>query len=516
VDIVTQAKNIGALLGTASIVAYVYGYLTLRARAFSLGTEPAFKLVDEVYIFAGFRVLLITLIVLILSSPVILLFRWGAMWLARNMPPAFLQPSQWLLLAAVAIMTIMTLKILSVSGILLQEGPFRDSGLANAVLGGADSLRLLLIFAIVLLLALSAFWLHGRLAETRDSFEWILAIVVALQIIVLPIYHGAFFADRQVRVLSVRPDTVQELRGPLGIVDRTAEQATLLGLDAAGKRRLATVNLGDLNGIPIQQVVALKHFVREVLDGDQEATRAADSTPNPELSASNSSGRAQGGQSMAAGTTEVEKGFFSSLVEYLQITFDAIGALGDSVVDSGELWVVNLDASGQPSEPGRIGAFDDLAWPVAGPDKSTYYALQQGRGVRIDAEGGALQVLGDGIVWRKLLGVQEDGTILGLVRHAGETRPAMLPSGGTLQVSSSPLTKEDQTAVARLMQETRSYVGGRTLLVERSERGGRGFDVFLKTEDTTFNLSDCGDDSCGQASLSPDLRRALFIRQPRY
>jgi hypothetical protein len=514
-DIVTQAKNIAAVLGTASIVTYVLGYLALRARAFALGTDPAFKLVDEAYVFAGFRVLLITLIVLLFSAPVILLVRWGTMWLARNMPPAFLQPFEWILLVAVALVTIMSLNILSASGVLLQEGSLRSSGLTAAILGEATNLRLLLSFAIVLLVVLSALWLRGRLTSTMGPFEWLLMIVVALQIVMLPIYHGALFADRRVRVLALSPDSVKWITGPLGIVDRTAEHVTLLGLDSGGNRQLATIRLDDLNGIPIKQVVALRHFIRDVLDGNSKATELAHPVSNPGLRVAESSGQTPGGEAMVSESTETETGFFSSLVEHLKITLEAIGSLGDSVVDSGELWEVDFDVSGQPSEPKRISAFDDLAWPVVGPDGSTYYALQRGRPVRLNLEGGSLQVL-DQNIWSKILGVLKDGTVLGLVSHAGDTRPAMLSPSGELKVGSAQLSEADKVAVARLMQETRSHTGGRTLLVDRSERGGRGFDVFLRISDQTVNLSDCGDDSCGQASLSPDFRRALFIRQPRY
>ena len=73
----------------------------------------------------------------------------------------------------------------------------------------------------------------------------LLALVFALQIIMLPIYHGVLFADRQVRVLAMAPDNLRGLRGPLGIVDRTADHATLLGLDAAGKRSLATFEVAE-------------------------------------------------------------------------------------------------------------------------------------------------------------------------------------------------------------------------------------------------------------------------------
>ena len=56
---------------------------------------------------------------------------------------------------------------------------------------------------------------------------------------------------------------------------------------------------------------------------------------------------------------------------------------------------------------------------------------------------------------------------------------------------------------------------GRELRVERSARGGRGFDVFLVSGNVARNLSDCGDDTCGQPSLSPQSQRALYIRAGR-
>ena len=88
-DIVTPAKNLGALLGTASVLGYISGYLALRARAHALGLDPAFTLVDEAYVFAGFRFLFATLIVLLLAAPVILLVRWGALRLAKDAVPDF-------------------------------------------------------------------------------------------------------------------------------------------------------------------------------------------------------------------------------------------------------------------------------------------------------------------------------------------------------------------------------------------------------------------------------------------
>jgi hypothetical protein len=136
--------------------------------------------------------------------------------------------------------------------------------------------------------------------------------------------------------------------------------------------------------------------------------------------------------------------------------------------------------------------------------------------VRLDRDGAVVAVLAEGGGWRKLLGQEVDGSVLGLVRQDGETRPAEIASDGTVWVGPAPVTDEEKRALARLMQDARAYSGGETLTVDRSQRGGRGFDVFLRAAGTTHNLSDCGDDVCQQASLASDRRRALFVRMPRF
>ena len=198
---VELATNVGVLLGTASAVGYACGYLALRARSFALGTDPAFKLVDQVYVFAGVRFLVITLIVALLLAPAILAIRWVALGLARALPDAMAGALQWLTLIAIAAMTLGSMSILSVHGLLLRND-LPASGLEAAVLGGSGGLRLALTFAPVLLAGLSAVWLYGRLSVGGSALGLILGLVVALQAFMLPIYHGALFADRRVRVLA--------------------------------------------------------------------------------------------------------------------------------------------------------------------------------------------------------------------------------------------------------------------------------------------------------------------------
>lgn len=520
-DIVTYAKNTAAVLATLSTLAYSSGYLVLRARAHALGTDPAFTLVDEGYVFAGFRFLFITLVVLLTLAPLVLAIRSATLWFVNRIPAHLVYPAQLLSLCLLALVTIMTLKILSVSGSLLQDSSMGPSSsvLQEAIIGRQPAISLLLTFLTVLLATLSVLWLlRARLSNDNGPFVWVLGVVASIQIFMLPIYHGALFADRKVRVLAASPDAVQGLSAPLGIVDRTSKHFTLLGRDAAGNRRLTTIKLDDLNGIPIKKIVSLNKFMENdlVASADRGAEGADGVQARHGEPESDVSQQANEVKTMVLNESDVNKSFFTMLIDYFNLTFEAFGSLGDSAVDAGQLWSVEIDASGRPSEARRIGSFDNLAWPVVGPDGSTIYALQQGQIVRLGEDGQSTETIKSDARWVKLIGVTEDESVLGFVYEGSETKPAILAKDGDIRVSQSPLSDENQKRKSCLLQEARTYVGDKNLSVRRSERGGRGFDVFLEFGGEVFNLSDGGDDRCGQASLSPDFRKALFVRQPRY
>ena len=446
-DIITHSKNIGTVLGTASVVAYISGYLALRARAHALGTDPGFKLVDEAYVFAGFRFFFITFVVFLISAPAVLLIRWGAVWIARHVPTEMLHYAEWILLVLVALLTILSLKIVSVSGVLLEQSLFlaHGSGLHGAILGRENVLALTLTFASVMLATLSALWFQARLTsgKAHSEFDWVLGVIVAVQILMLPIYHGALFADRKVRVLAATPGTVQGIAGPLGIVDRTSEHVTVLGLNAEGNGRLATIKLEDLNGIPVERVISLTDFIGNILAGTRGSgpKRSSSLTLNVamQIPGRDASKETKGGPAMVSQKPMINRGFFATLADYLKITFEGIGSLGDSVVDSGQVWVVDLDVSGKPSEPKQIGLFNDMAWPVVGPDGSTLYALRRGRIVRIGNDGRSSETGDAQLHWIKLLGVAKDGSVLGLISESGEAKPRLrLAPGGPASGGSSP------------------------------------------------------------------------------
>ena len=206
----------------------------------------------------------------------------------------------------------------------------------------------------------------------------------------------------------------------------------MLGLNAEGNGRLATIKLEDLNGIPVERVISLTDFIGNILAGTRGSgpKRSSSLALNVamQIPGRDASKETKGGPAMVSQKPMINRGFFATLADYLKITFEGIGSLGDSVVDSGQVWVVDLDVSGKPSEPKQIGLFNDMAWPVVGPDGSTLYALRRGRIVRIGNDGRSSETGDAQLHWIKLLGVAKDGSVLGLISESGEAKPAIIAS----------------------------------------------------------------------------------------
>jgi hypothetical protein len=189
-------------------------------------------------------------------------------------------------------------------------------------------------------------------------------------------------------------------------------------------------------------------------------------------------------------------------VRMLNITFKFIGSLSGGA-DRGAVWQYDL-ATGVRS---RIAADEGFAWPVRGSN-GRVFALRDGALVTL--AGADVAKPGVAIVWRKLIGVDEYGAVLGLVRQAQGPVPGLLSAEGVL--APVDVAGDERAQVLALLQEDRAYTDDRALLVTRSERGGRGFDVYYVAGATRRNVSDCGDDACGQPALSADGRYVLYVR----
>jgi len=503
-DVISYLKNVGGVLATVTTLVYISGYLALRARASTLGTDPAFTLAYEGYVFAGFRFVFISMIILLLLSPMILFVRTGALLLKERIPESLLDSGQWLLLVMLSILTVyITVKVLSVNGVLLQE---KNHGANSLVLGAVmgDKMGFLLMLSVFFMTTLSVLWLKTRLQTGNDTFTWVLGIVVAIQIFLLPIFYGSLYADRKVRVLAATPDSVKGLKEPLGIVDRTSDHVTLLGMDNNDERRLVTIKLEDLDGIPIKNIISLNKFVNNEIAHAEGKGGAV----MPEKT-----GQAD---AKTKNKTEGTKSFFKQLIDNLHVTFENIGSLGDNVVAYGQIWSVEFDTSGMPAKPSMVSAASNLASPVIDPKGQIIYAIQQDRIVRLDNSGQSTTDMDKQKKWVRLFGVTGEGDILGMIYDGNESKLATLHADGKIMLSPAPQSDEERRRTSILEQESRAYAGNRSLYVDRSTRGGRGFDVFFKRGEDIFNLSDCGDDRCGQPSFSPDFRRVLYVRKSRY
>src|SRR4029077_3113685 len=100
--------------------------------------------------------------------------------------------------------------------------------LVDAVLG-RNNLGIWLVLATTLLAMLAAQWFrrHDRVHAPKGLASP-LALLVALQMLFMPVSYGIFFTDRSVRVLDGVPKEAQDLGAPVGIVDLGGDYLTLL------------------------------------------------------------------------------------------------------------------------------------------------------------------------------------------------------------------------------------------------------------------------------------------------
>lgn len=190
----------------------------------------------------------------------------------------------------------------------------------------------------------------------------------------------------------------------------------------------------------------------------------------------------------------------------INMLFIRAGSLAGSA-PRGAIWRLDL-ASGKRE---RIGTDDTLSWPVAATGDGPVFALRGRQLVRLAAEGTEAPV-GDGGTWRKLLGVLPDGSILGFIIGEPRARPAQLSPDRVMQVLPGPETDTERQREAFALQEDRDYADGKRLVVRRSARGGAGFDIYLIAGNAQRNLTDCGNDHCGQPSLTSDGLAILYIQ----
>jgi hypothetical protein len=260
-----ELKDIAGSFAALAGLAYATGYLVLRARARALGTDQNLGLVEEAYVFAGFRFLLTLMVSVLVVSPVVAALRACVFLVVRVLPSAGIGVMQWITLVSFALVVSLEFRVFAVTNVLL-EPQTRDAGRASSIVLdgvlGRNTLGLSFMLSttgVALILAL--WWNESGARGASSGFSVALTLVLLLQWFMLPICHGIFFADRSVRVLDGVPNSASQLAAPAAVVDRGGEFVTLFGLNKAGERRLVMIDKGDLKGAAISSVTSLSAFL---------------------------------------------------------------------------------------------------------------------------------------------------------------------------------------------------------------------------------------------------------------
>jgi hypothetical protein len=261
-DIAESAKNAGIFLTALSGAAYACGYLVVRARARALGTDPGFVLIDQAYVFAGFRFVLMLLLSLLLTAPLVLLLRWVGSLVNSSAPGTIHIVEAIAALFAGAATICAYVATLGVNGVLLASS---SGWLANAALG-RNNYGLLMMLATTALGAAMLLWIDAHFAGTKslDPLGAVLLLIGTLVLILLPLQQGVFYADRNARQLDRIPEGVTDLPLPIWLVDRGAlDRAVLYGRAVDGRAELVTIKAEKLDGIGVIGIGSLGKAVGE-------------------------------------------------------------------------------------------------------------------------------------------------------------------------------------------------------------------------------------------------------------
>lgn len=254
------AKNLGVVVTTASGMAYACGYLVVRARARALGTDPGFTLVDQAYVFAGFRFVLVLLLALLLIAPFVFAVRALSRLAQQWLSPGLLRVVSMTVAMLAGIATVFAyMATIGVTGALLTPATdwATDAVLERNEYGTAIVLGTTALAACILP------WAVTRLARAAvaEPFSLFLLTIGLPLAILLPVQHGVFQADRSARLLEKPPEGTT---GPLWLVDRGAgDRVVLYGRSASGRPVLVTLKAEKLDGIGVLGVTTLGAMVRE-------------------------------------------------------------------------------------------------------------------------------------------------------------------------------------------------------------------------------------------------------------
>ena len=118
--------------------------------------------------------------------------------------------------------------------------------------------------AATLTAAVTVLWVSDRYAHIglRDPLTMVLVVTAALQLVLLPMQYGIFFADKTVRVLERPPEGVGDVLPPVWLLDRGADRASLLARLPRGALSVITVKSEKLDGIAVTGTTTIAEIVK--------------------------------------------------------------------------------------------------------------------------------------------------------------------------------------------------------------------------------------------------------------
>lgn len=184
----------------------------------------------------------------------------------------------------------------------------------------------------------------------------------------------------------------------------------------------------------------------------------------------------------------------------------------DITPGSGDIWVFNLEneSSIQISSGGGYTA------PIFIASDSIILALRGDSVVKVPSSGGEPKVLLSHSSVVKLVGINRDNPneVLVLTNNGRQVGLLSLKRHRLTRLPYNEKSDDDRKMVAHLQEWDRSY--GEVRVFSNSKRGNSGnlSDVYVKRSGAEpVNISECGEVSCGQPSLSHNGHFVVFIKE---
>jgi hypothetical protein len=189
------------LTGIGSFLLYFFGYLSLRFHLSVLGVDTGLSVLDERYLFAGAQFL----VYLVTSAPVALVLALIARFLWQRISSRLRFGPQdailWGIALSIALIQFVMRQCLPFTNLLLRPELPAPSWVQKLLLDDAGILQPL-YFSVLLACIAGLVWLlltaGGWEIRLWPPLNWIFAILVLIQFLLLPVTFGILIADQDV------------------------------------------------------------------------------------------------------------------------------------------------------------------------------------------------------------------------------------------------------------------------------------------------------------------------------